>query len=271
MYNLGQHQMVVGLSSHHNYNVSPSNARTLNFSLGSSHHHHQNTTNNKLDKILSPKKKKRKYNNISPIDNYAPLSLNSSAATKTITGDSFISTGCGFSPNQSKASAPIRTNSSSTRAANIVDRVMDIGKYSKNTPLYTMCRDWMNASTTLNENPKQISPKQHESKPSDNPNVVTSLPEPISSLITSDESEYDIDIVQLNENIKVNIRSNEESDLDLIKKLNVDEEIQTHALLKLHVNRWKLARREWFNYYNVKSKPYQNSYQTLKSIFEDIL
>ena len=79
-----------------------------------------------------------------------------------------------------------------------------------------------------------------------------------------------VTIEQLNENIKVNIRSSEESDIELIKRLNVDDELEMHALLKLHVNRWKMAKQEWFNYYSIQSKPYENSYQKLKAIFEDI-
>ena len=44
-------------------------------------------------------------------------------------------------------------------------------------------------------------------------------------------------IGELNEAIGVNIRASQDSDLELIKALDVnhDQEIQTHALLKLHV------------------------------------
>ena len=143
-----------------------------------------------------------------------------------------------------------------------------------------MCRDWIHATDTVSIDPsKQSSPsssasKQANAKLADNSNAVTKLPDPIplTSLQDSmDSDEYNVDIEQLNENIKTHIRSSEHSDLELIEKLNVDEVIQSHALLKLHVNRWKAARREWFNYYAVQNRPYENSYHALKSIFEDIL
>ena len=144
-----------------------------------------------------------------------------------------------------------------------------------------MCRDWTNASASLNDaispssSLKQISPKQEKKSSSQEMTSikdVTILPEPVPYCGGGgDEDDYNVTVDQLNENIRVNIRSSQEADIELIKRLNVDDELETHALLKLHVNRWKMAKREWFNYYAVQSKPYENSYQTLKSIFEDIV
>ena len=166
-----------------------------------------------------------------------------------------------------------RGNTGLARTINIVDRVMDISKYTQHTPLYAMCRDWMSASASVVEPlpPKLASPRSENLKISeDSTSDVTSMPEPTP---LSDEmiDESCASIEHVNEHIRANIRSSQECDLDLIKRLNVDEVLETHALLKLHVNRWKLAKREWFNYYSVQSKPYENSYLKLKSIFEDVL
>ena len=300
MYNLAHKQPQQSqIVSHGSLSSLNAHAVALNFTNSSS----SNQTN-KHDKILSPKKKKRKYNNMSPtmmtMSSNSGNIYDSASLTpgKIITGDSFLSAVCNNNNNlasnqksQMSLSSISRTNSNLTtstnaaaiRSINIVDRVIDMSKYTKSTTLYTMCRDWTNASTSLTitnnldsssvaTSPfKSTSPKQGEKKSSSQEAAsakdVIALPDPV---LDENDDEYNISIEQLNENIRLNIRSSEESDIELIKRLNVDDELETHALLKLHVNRWKMAKREWFNYYSVQSKPYENSYQTLKSIFEDI-
>ena len=194
--------------------------------------------------MLSPKIKKRKYND-----------GNQSGGNLQV-----------YSPTTSSGIIPNRFNN---RTINIIDRVIDLNRYNKNTGVYTLCRDWINATTSLNDanklTPNSLQKKNEEKLSQENPNFITRLPDPLPNV-----ENQQIDVDYLNENIKLNVRASEKSDIDLIKTLNVNEVIQTHALLKLHVNRWKLSRREWLNYYAIQNKSYQNSYEKLKSIFEDI-
>lgn len=187
---------------------------------------------------LSPKKKRRKYSN-----DGQHINANSQCLSNNPTSNFNIS---------------------------IIDRVLDLNKYDKTTGLYTLCRDWVNATTSINDSVKQTTDENDE-KMMEVDEVadsyfITKLPEPIK------ENPLPITIKDLNESIKVNIRVSEKSDLELIKALNVneDETIQTHALLKLHMNRWKSARKEWVNFYAESNKPYKNSMDILNSILEDI-
>ena len=158
-----------------------------------------------------------------------------------------------------------RTNNVQTNTTiNIIDRVLDLGKYDKETSLYTLSRDWMNATTLVSDS-KPVKKEgfiNEETRKIDNPYYIYKLPEPI-----YDQEMLTID--QLNDDIKQNIRESERNDLELIKRLDVDEYMQTHALLKLHVNRWKQARGKWSYYYEETNKPYKNSYDCLKSLFEE--
>lgn len=195
--------------------------------------------------VLSPKKKKRKYS----VDN------------------NNLSTGANSS--QSSNNKPNSASLNANKTINIIDRVLDLSKYDRNTGLYTLSREWINATTSVSDkaNSRKLSTPMEveESKTKSGQEssfYVTELPGPI-------KVENQICTKQVNENIKENIRSSEANDMDLIKSLNVDEIMQTHALLKLHVNRWKQARKEWVNYYNNTNVPYKNSYDTLKSIYEE--
>ncbi|CAF0841037.1 unnamed protein product [Brachionus calyciflorus] len=147
---------------------------------------------------------------------------------------------------------------------NIIDRVLDLSKYDKDTGLYTLTRDWMNATTLVNDSKllKKEFVQNDEPIRNENSYYINKLPEP-----NKDQETMSID--ELNQDIKRNIKSSEKSDLDLIDSLNVDEFMQTHALLKLHVNRWKQTRKKWLNYYSDSNRPYKNSYDCLKSIFEE--
>ncbi len=136
--------------------------------------------------------------------------------------------------------------------------------------MYKLCRGWMNASTNT------IDKKNEKNVESEDENIddlevgadeldhfITKLPEPI-------KLKSNLTIEQVNANIKNEIRVTTQSDMELIKSLNVNDVIQTHALLKLHVNRWKLSRIEWLKYHNEKNKPFKNSHDVLRSIFEEI-
>jgi hypothetical protein len=284
MYNISQQQQLISLASHHHHHLNHNSASTSGTS--DLHINKFNLSDTKLDKILSPKRKKRKLNNISPT-----TSSNSNVANlydhsyKAITGDSFLTTTTGnfLTPKASNifsqsSSGSNNNKNNNNRTVNLVDRVIDISKYTQNTTLYTMCKDWTNASGTINQK-TQSSPIKKDildsttASTANSNTMITKLPDPVAlNHLDEDFNEFNVSIGELNDNIKVNIRSSEESDLDLIKQLHVDDiNLETHALLKLHVNRWKLVKREWFNYYNLQSKPYQNSYETLKSIFEDML
>lgn len=187
---------------------------------------HSNFNHNK-----SPKKKKRKHS----VDN------------------------CAVNSNRADRSASIAGNNT----INIIDRVLDLSKYDKETGLYTLSRDWINATTmvseTKNANKESI---MSDTDQHNNDYFIYSLPGPISELQTQD-------IRVLNEDIQKSIRTSEKSDLDLISGLNVDEYIQTHALLKLHVNRWKQARNKWLSFYKDSNRAYKDSYSCLKSILEE--
>lgn len=180
----------------------------------------------------SPKKKKRKHS----VENFA------ANANKT---------------DRSAAQAANNTT------INIIDRVLDLSKYEKETSLYALSRDWINATTMVTDfkNSKKESDQEDQDQPNDE-NFVYKLPSP-------KQQSHQLDIADLNEEIKQSIRLSEKSDLELISSLNVDEYMQTHALLKLHVNRWKQARNKWINYYRESNKAYKDSYCCLKSIFEE--
>ena len=201
--------------------------------------HQSGYTNSADNRRISPKKKKRKYSVEAPVSN------------------------------QFVVNPPPTANLN----INIIDRVLDLNKYDKNTPMYTLCRDWINATTSISEQqPNVISTclgSDEEKLIVDQADgTITQLPNPISSqLIEGADRIHD-----LNENIKNKIRLSEKNDLELLKSLNVnadDSVMQTHALLRIHVNRWRMVRREWTNFYKDTNKPYQHSLNILKSIFED--
>jgi len=210
---------------------------------------HDNFTNSTISgydtRRISPKKKKRKY------------SVDGLSATQNGTNNS----------------------QSSNFSISIIDRVLDLNKYDQNTGLYKLARDWINATTSISDSNKKVkmSDDNHGDKLMDvdidmngqkneeSSYFINNLPNPL-----VDEKKPSIAV--LNENIKLNIRSSENSDIDLIKTLNINEDdsIQTHALLKLHMNRWKSARKEWINFYNETNRPYKNSLTILNSIIEDM-
>ncbi|RNA42325.1 lin-37 -like protein [Brachionus plicatilis] len=180
----------------------------------------------------SPKKKKRKHS----VDNCA-----ANANRK----------------NQSSGSGASNTT------INIIDRVLDLGKYEKDTGLYTLSRDWINATTMVSDVKfAKKEPIQSDQGQRNDEYFIFRLPGPESQIQTQN-------IQELNEDIGKTVRMSEKNDLDLIASLNVDENLQTHALLKLHVNRWKQSRSKWLNYYKSSNKAYKDSYQCLKSIFEE--
>lgn len=217
----------------------------------------------KFHSTASPKKKKRKYS----VDNTAA----------------------------SAESASFMANDSVNRGIGVIDRVLDVSKYGKKSPsLYSLCRDWINASSTLSiasnehnnqklaavncqdemkidEDESSTAEKSSPNASGENTYFIYTLPDPVrtseqSSAITAENS-----VQKLNENIKDKIRSQEQNDLELIRSLNLDDEfMKTHALLKLHVNRWKLARKEWNNHYKRTNFEYKNSADILKSIYEEI-
>lgn len=180
----------------------------------------------------SPKKKKRKHS----VDN------------------------CAINSNRANQSA-LKTTGNNT--INIIDRVLDLSKYDKETGLYSLSRDWINATTMVsdikNTNKESVISATDQQN---NDYFIYSLPGP-------NRDHKSQDIRMLNEEIQKSIRSSEKSDLNLISSLNVDEYMQTHALLKLHVNRWKQARNKWQSYYKDSNKAYEDSYCCLKSILED--
>lgn len=76
-------------------------------------------------------------------------------------------------------------------------------------------------------------------------------------------------IEELNSNLAEKVRSSQSDDMEIIKSLNVDDQLQAHALLKLHVNRWKVARKEWARFYKDTNSRYKDSEDLLKAIYEE--
>lgn len=179
-----------------------------NFNAGSFSTVSQYDNSSSRRSISSPRKKRRKYSN-----------------------ESLNGTSNGSGSGQCHALSRNQTNNIS-----IIDRVLDLNKYDSNTGLYSLCRDWINATTSVSETNKVYQAMEVEemgtSETSKNSGYfIKELP----------EAAKDMDqpsICELNERIRVNIRSSQQSDMEVIKALNVsdDQEIQTHALLKLHVN-----------------------------------
>ena len=94
------------------------------------------------------------------------------------------------------------------------------------------------------------------------------LPTPI-----KEEREEDIGtaIKELNAKLAESVRKSQANDIEIVNSLNVDDQVlQTHALLKLHVTRWKVARKEWSRLQKNSSSRYKESRDILKSIFEEL-
>ncbi len=211
---------------------------------------HTNIANLERRSVSSPKKKKRKYN------------IDSSNITTP----------------HNHPYVQCAAYSSTNKTISIIDRVLDISKYTKEDSLYKLCREWMNASTNINDSSVKTKTQYNSNLDEENEEdeavvtsksptteYVTKLPDPVKN----NENELD-KINKINQYIQEEIRSTQEADLELIKRLNLDEVIESHALLKLHVNRWKAVRKEWMNHYKETNKAYKESYDTLKGIFEDI-
>lgn len=178
-----------------------------NFNAGSFSTMSQYDNNNSRRSISSPRKKRRKYSN---------ESLN--GASNSSGGQCNV-----LSRNQ-------------TNNISIIDRVLDLNKYDGNTGLYSLCRDWINATTSVSDTDKvEQAVRVEEMETSDASQTdgysIKELPEPVQDMDRPS-------IHELNEGIRVNIRSSQGSDMDVIKALDVNDgqEIQTHALLKLHVS-----------------------------------
>ena len=224
-----------------------------------------NLTQQNQKTALSPRKKKRKYSSDNNnIHNTLAFSF-TNFAEKQIRPNSVLS-------------SAVRSSSSSikqisNKPANIVDRVLDLSKYNTETGLYTLTRDWINASASVNNNKCETSNNSVETNISDPMNMesdnatgfITCLPDPEP---LGDQDTLEIDL--LNEQIKKEIRVNQNADLEILDALNLDDFSTSHALLKLHVDRWKQCRRKWISYYEQTNRPYKSSLDTLKSIFEEM-
>jgi hypothetical protein len=197
------------------------------------------TVSQQHQKALSPRKKKRKYSSDNNTASFA-------------TANSFDMIGVGSAGSAARGH-PKQTTS-------IVDRVIDLSKYDSKTGLYTLTRDWMDVPRTANP----VSGQQTSTASTDD-SFVTSLPGPI-----RDETTACITIEQLNAEIGKQIRSGQADDLELIKSLNLNEAMETRALCKLHVGRWKSCRRKWIDYYEQSNRAYKNSSDLLKSLYEEM-
>ncbi len=164
-------------------------------------------------KLMPPRKKRRKYtNDPSNIEDFAENTLVNDEDTNHQLANKYLN-------------------------MSIIDRVLDFNKYNENTSLYSLCRDWINATASNRDNKIQQttgnnqSEEQEDIGQTESSYLINKLPEP------ADDQE-NLSIKDLNEKIRAEIRASENTDLDLIKTLDVDNDVsmQTHVLLKLHVS-----------------------------------
>jgi hypothetical protein len=131
----------------------------------------------------------------------------------------------------------------------IIDRVLDFSKYDKNTGVYTLCRDWLHATTTPSD-PTNTAFKQTKSfsqtESSALANDIKSLPLPKN--------------VQKVERRQQIIKSSDDMETSA---LNADD------LLRMHLIRWKAIRREFLARYITDNLSHKESYDILKNIYED--
>lgn len=97
--------------------------------------------------------------------------------------------------------------------------------------------------------------------------LITKLPDPVEGVT---EKNSNSTIQKLNNRLEKTLRQTQINDIDIVNSLNVDDQvIQNHALLKLHVNRWKIARKEWNSLYKQSNARYSETEKILTSIFEE--
>lgn len=138
-------------------------------------------------------------------------------------------------------------------SVHIIDRVIDFSKYNNNTDLYLLARDWMHASESIGACNFNRSNKSSQFLTNDNNNNnqnVYSLPKPL-------------------------IKAKLEPDLDdYCKKsfdFNLDQiECENENLLKENLKKWKSVRNEQLNFVKKENERYKESFDLLKSIYENI-
>jgi hypothetical protein len=140
---------------------------------------------------------------------------------------------------------------------NIVDRVLEFSKYKSNTVLYVLCRDWINATTSLNSSSrynKQSKNEYNEENLDQNINnksnyFINSLPSPI---------DIKLENVDKDKSISYNF------DLNDIKE---DDKI---LLMKKNLERWKNIRKEKIKNHHIENERYKESHDILKNIYETL-
>jgi hypothetical protein len=135
---------------------------------------------------------------------------------------------------------------------NIIDRVLDFSKYKKNTGLYTLCRDWLHATTNASDldntnSAKQVKQSSRMENKSTSSNDITLLPMPTR-------------LPHRTERIKPKARPNDNIDLT---------DLSGDDLLKLNLLHWKSVRKEYMVFCKNDNLAYKESFDVLKSIYED--
>lgn len=184
-----------------------------------------------------------------------------------------------FSPRKKKRKYSITDNQQyELKNINIVDRVLDFSKYHENTGLYTLCRDWINATTCIdssNLNNNEITKlnmylSSSQSLTNDSNKFKNQSNEDEINITNDDGSirqlpipkETDIKDVELFNNLIKKINDN-----DFNENVNVNNK---NELLKSNLNRWKSVKNEWSNYYRRTGRKYKETYDILKNIYEEI-
>ena len=164
------------------------------------------------------------------------------------------------------------SNELSKNHVNIIDRLVDVDKLKADKSLYALTREWLLASTSIQAGKNESNSMQQQKQSDDDDegdgeeDLITKLPEPLS--LSCEPT-----VKEMNEEIRISIRSTDANDLNLISSLNLSpskRELETHELLRLHVNRWKATKKEWIKYYEATNLRSRASYDLLKSLYEEI-
>ena len=144
---------------------------------------------------------------------------------------------------------------------NIVDRVLDFSKYKSNTVLYTLCRDWINATTTSVSSSTGRFNKQSKNdfnfdltndEISIKNKIIKSLPAPV-----ADNKHESVARMEKKKVFSFNLNEFQNGE-------------QQAVLLRKNVEKWKNVRKESIKNFKAKNERYKESYDILKNIYENI-
>ena len=171
------------------------------------------------------------------------------------------------SPKKKKRKHSDINNYHDSTSINVFDRVLDFSKYKSNTVLYVLCRDWINATTS-------VSSSQRHSKHfrNDFNDINFDLNNQIVNNTSGSNS-----VKTLNSAIKslpapVDIKT---ENVEILKKKTCNFDLnelingEKNELLKNNLARWKNVRKESIKNFHAENSRYKESYDILKNIYEN--